>query len=273
MRRRWRVLLAVAALSWMAAACGVVAEDGGARSGGSPGPERREAVSGSDAVELTRVAGSNEPAPATASGVPSPTAGATPARVYGCSSGPCPRGLRYAVNGCTCAGQTYDESEVSAAYCCADGFSDSPCPESLATESALESAFGSTQEEVESALVTVTLKGWPARVHARAEAAFRRVAERLESVDYEIREPIGSFSWRVVGGRNVLSSHSFGVAIDINASTNPQCGVSQYCRCSNDLITDMPPEFVQAFKDEGFEWGGDWTEHPDPMHFEWVGWR
>ncbi|MDA8216993.1 MAG: M15 family metallopeptidase [Dehalococcoidales bacterium] len=35
----------------------------------------------------------------------------------------------------------------------------------------------------------------------------------------------------------------------------------------------MPPEFVQAFKDEGFEWGGDWADHPDPMHFEWAGWQ
>jgi hypothetical protein len=35
----------------------------------------------------------------------------------------------------------------------------------------------------------------------------------------------------------------------------------------------MPPEFVQAFKDAGFDWGGDWAEHPDPMHFEWAAWR
>jgi len=40
----------------------------------------------------------------------------------------------------------------------------------------------------------------------------------------------------------------------------------------NDLVTDMPADFVQAFKDAGFDWGGDWVAHPDPMPFEWAGW-
>ena len=208
-----------------------------------------------------------------ASASPSPGATETAARVYGCPSGACPRSLQYAVNGCTCAGKVFDESSVSAAYCCNGGFSDSPCPESLAAEAALTSVFGSTQAEVEGQLVTLELKGWPIHIHTKAEAAFRRVAARLERIDYEIREPIGSQNWRVVAGHSVKSTHSFGVAVDINPGANPSCGVTKWCRCLNELITDMPPEFVQAFKDEGFEWGGDWADHPDPMHFEWVGWR
>jgi len=140
-------------------------------------------------------------------------------------------------------------------------------------EEELKSIFGSTEEEVEAQLVEVNLQGWPVYVHWRMAPALRRVNERLKGVDYEIREPVDCFYWHEVPKSNVLSMHSFAIAIDINPSTNPMCGVTQICRCYNELITDMPPEFVQIFKDEGFEWGGDWKEHPDPMHFEWIGWR
>ena len=116
----------------------------------------------------------------------------------------------------------------------------------------------------------------------------------LDDVDHQIREPIDGFSWRSVEGRTVLEQialllsgrvgpsisvriavgrHAFGIAVDINPSSNPSCGVTVACRGYNDLITDMPPEVVQAFKDAGFIWGGDWEDHPDPMHFEWDGWR
>jgi hypothetical protein len=110
-------------------------------------------------------------------------------------------------------------------------------------------------------------------VHRKAAAAFRQVNENLEGVDYEIREPIESFGWRNVEGREVLGMHAFGIAVDINPSSNPSCGVTRPCRCYNDLVTDMPPRFIQAFKDAGFVWGGNWKDHPDPMHCEWDGWR
>jgi hypothetical protein len=194
-------------------------------------------------------------------------------RPYGCPASPCPRSLEYAVNGCDCAGQVYTESSVSAGFCCAAGFSDSECAESLAEEARLEATFGATQSEVEDQLVTVELGGWPARVHRAAAPAFRQVAERLRSVDYKIVEPVESYNWRVVEGHRVLSNHAFGIAVDINPSTNPNCGVTRSCHCLNDLITDMPADFVQAFKDAGFDWGGDWSDHPDPMHFEWAGWQ
>ncbi|HEX2923651.1 MAG TPA: M15 family metallopeptidase [Chloroflexota bacterium] len=190
-----------------------------------------------------------------------------------CPPGPCPSSLEFAVNGCSCAGETYTESTVSAPYCCASGYSDSECPEALADETLAESTFGSTESEVEAQLVTVYIQGWPIQVHEKAAPAFREVASRLESVNYTIQEPIQSYNWRDVRGHTVMSFHSFGIAVDINPETNPECGVTTYCRCYNDMVTDMPHEFVQAFRDSGFDWGGDWTGHPDPMHFEWNQWH
>lgn len=53
-----------------------------------------------------------------------------------------------------------------------------------------------------------------------------------------------------------LSMHAFGLAIDLNASTNA-FGTAGL----------MHPDVVAAFERWGFEWGGRWSE-PDPMHFE-----
>lgn len=56
--------------------------------------------------------------------------------------------------------------------------------------------------------------------------------------------------------RKPLSLHAFGLAVDLNVS-------------SNGLGTrgDMDPRIVQIFEKVGFTWGGRWSR-PDPMHFE-----
>lgn len=53
-----------------------------------------------------------------------------------------------------------------------------------------------------------------------------------------------------------LSMHAFGLAADLNVSTN-QLGTSGA----------MDPRVVSIFKRWGFAWGGDFSR-PDPMHFE-----
>gem|GEM_PF-5774492 len=193
-------------------------------------------------------------------------------QAYGCPQTLCPRSLAYAVNGCICGCDVYDESRVEELYCCRNGFSDEPCPESVRDDLLRESVFGRTQWEIESQLVWTELQGQPILVHQLAAPAFEQVARAIEHSPYRIVEPVESYFFRNTEGHKLLSTHGYGIAVDINPSTNPSCGVTQPCRCYNDLITDMPPEFIQAFKEAGFAWGGDWTEHPDPMHFEWEGW-
>ena len=53
-----------------------------------------------------------------------------------------------------------------------------------------------------------------------------------------------------------LSMHAFGLAVDLNVSTN-QLGTSG----------DMDARIVEIFERWGFIWGGGWSR-PDPMHFE-----
>ena len=53
-----------------------------------------------------------------------------------------------------------------------------------------------------------------------------------------------------------LSFHTFGTAIDLNASTNYR-----------GIPGDIDRRVVAIFKGWGFAWGGDWN-YTDPMHFE-----
>lgn len=56
-----------------------------------------------------------------------------------------------------------------------------------------------------------------------------------------------------------LSNHAFGLAVDLNVSTN---GLG--------TRGDMHPDIVRIFQGWGFNWGGLWSR-PDPMHFELTG--
>jgi hypothetical protein len=56
--------------------------------------------------------------------------------------------------------------------------------------------------------------------------------------------------------RRPLSMHAFGLAFDINVSTN-QLGTRG----------DLDPRIVEVFERWGFAWAGRWST-PDPMHFE-----
>ena len=55
---------------------------------------------------------------------------------------------------------------------------------------------------------------------------------------------------------HAISLHTWGIAIDLDASTNGRGGTGT-----------MDPRVVQIFKRWGFRWGGDWS-YTDPMHFE-----
>lgn len=69
-----------------------------------------------------------------------------------------------------------------------------------------------------------------------------------------------SFNSRPIHGTNRPSNHSWGLAIDIDATKYPQ-----------GQRRNQPPRWViDLFRAYGFEYGGDWS-NPDPMHFEFAG--
>ena len=75
----------------------------------------------------------------------------------------------------------------------------------------------------------------------------------------------GTFNWRNIAGTNRLSSHSFGISIDINTK------YSAYWKWSKGKYrykNKIPKEIVKIFEKYGFIWGGKWY-HYDTMHFEY----
>lgn len=67
---------------------------------------------------------------------------------------------------------------------------------------------------------------------------------------------------RPIRGSSTPSNHSWGLAVDINATANPMGGR---------LITDIPQEVVALWEAKGFRWGGNYKSRPDAMHFEFMG--
>ena len=72
---------------------------------------------------------------------------------------------------------------------------------------------------------------------------------------------ISSYSGFGVGPADRLSRHAWGIALDINAGTNP------FGRKPR-----QNPRFVRIMRKWGFTWGGRWAL-PDGMHFEWERFR
>ena len=82
----------------------------------------------------------------------------------------------------------------------------------------------------------------------------------------------------VTGAVSGWSKHSYGIAIDINPVINPYCVDGQTFPTAGSAYTDRDvaaPGLVRrgepcydAFKNQGFMWGGDWSTVKDYHHFE-----
>ncbi len=133
--------------------------------------------------------------------------------------------------------------------------------------------LGRTIGEIRNSLVYWTVPmsgGYQVLVHERMIPALNQVTANLAAEQalgnyYAVKpsQTVG-FSSRTIAGSNRVSLHGHGIAIDINSATNPY-------RADNELITDMPIWFVDAWRNAGFCWGGDWLFVKDAMHFSWMG--
>lgn len=67
----------------------------------------------------------------------------------------------------------------------------------------------------------------------------------------------GCFAFRLMRGRNKLSTHSWAISIDLNPHLASLGGDP----------SGQPEFIVTAFERRGFEWGGRWRR-PDGQHFQ-----
>ncbi|MFA5381848.1 MAG: M15 family metallopeptidase [Candidatus Micrarchaeia archaeon] len=92
-------------------------------------------------------------------------------------------------------------------------------------------------------------------------AAFQKLCGR--GLAGELRTFDGCFNIRQMKGGSSYSVHSWGLAMDLNAGSNPFGG-----------MPTLSTKFVQCFAESGFEWGGLWQPDSlrDGMHFQlpWI---
>ncbi len=117
-------------------------------------------------------------------------------------------------------------------------------------------------------VVSVDFLGKSIKVHPSIAGCVKAVASEIQAnnINYAIKS-IGGYRYDSNNGSSNIgekSYHTYGIAIDINPTTNPfiRGGSASY---------DMPQGYIDAFRNHGFSWGGDWNSVKDYMHFEFNG--
>lgn len=69
----------------------------------------------------------------------------------------------------------------------------------------------------------------------------------------------GCYNYRPVRGSSHISTHAWGIGIDLDPDNNPLGGVGK-----------LDTRIIRVFKDHGFMWGGDFSGRKDPMHMQYA---
>ena len=111
---------------------------------------------------------------------------------------------------------------------------------------------------------------WDTRVSARSLRCHRLLVPLYEALFadiharglwHAIKTTAGGYTWRMKRGQSKPSTHSWGIAFDLNDRTNAM-----------GTPGDMDPALVALIESHGFVWGGRWSgAYKDPMHFQYCG--
>jgi hypothetical protein len=113
-----------------------------------------------------------------------------------------------------------------------------------------------------SAVVGSDQASYPALLSPEVGSSYPSVFEAIEEEGLRsmVKTFGGCFNFRSKRTGNKLSTHCWGIAIDLNPETNQQ-----------GITGDMDPGIVEVFRRFGFKWGGDWVgKSKDPMHFQFC---
>ncbi|MEA3451747.1 MAG: M15 family metallopeptidase, partial [Bacteroidota bacterium] len=138
--------------------------------------------------------------------------------------------------------------------------------------------YGKNKSEVSKNLTTVY---WlPSTVNKKILVTkINNVNQKIQAISNEldnlphlhkyVNNMAGTFYWRKISGTNRLSTHSFGIAIDINVKYSNYWKWEKNVNPNNlKYKNKIPLEIINIFEKYGFIWGGKWY-HFDTMHFEY----
>lgn len=130
---------------------------------------------------------------------------------------------------------------------------------------ARKSIVSITEPELTKASFQVTRKR---NVGCQLGAALAALAVSGEDYSAVFKGAGGGFNWRVIAGTTRLSTHSFGIAFDLN----PELGKYWLWTGAREGAVGhyenaIPESLVTTMERFGFIWGGKW-HHFDGMHFE-----
>lgn len=100
------------------------------------------------------------------------------------------------------------------------------------------------------------------RCHTLMVAVFESVFEEVvkQSLQSKILTYGGCYAFRPQRTGNRISTHAWGIALDLNPFENQQGSPGK-----------MDAGIIQIFRNAGFKWGGDWQgKAKDPMHFQFA---
>lgn len=155
-------------------------------------------------------------------------------------------------------------------------------PGRIRNDSFFKTMYGATPAAVQQNLVTITWLPKTANQQLKVtringvDKKLQAISDELEKLPAHllpyVQQVAGTFTWRVIKGTSRLSTHSFGITMDINTR------YSNYWQWDNKTtdenrkiptyINRVPFEIVAIFEKHGFIWGGKWY-HYDTMHFEY----
>ncbi|OGO82310.1 MAG: hypothetical protein A2Y18_01300 [Clostridiales bacterium GWD2_32_19] len=136
--------------------------------------------------------------------------------------------------------------------------------------------YGETRNQIESNLVHVKIKNKRFSFNKNNNAAnslknvineLIPLAQNRKDINRFVFPVSGTYSYRVVEGTNLLSSHASGTSIDL------VCSEKDYWRWvsrkdGQTRLDIYPREIVRIFEKNNFIWGGKWGDF-DMMHYEY----